>query len=60
VREESDFQILAHFAKRPAAGAAAHLGGFATELLAKRVGEVAVAGKAELQRKRGKIVGAVD
>src|SRR5262249_33993739 len=44
-RGKSDFQILAHFAKRSAAGVASHVGGRAAELAAKGVGEVAVAGK---------------
>ena len=44
-REKSDFQILAHFAKPSAAGAA-YVGGRAAKLVAEGVGEVAVAGKA--------------
>ena len=58
-REESDFQILAHFAKRRRLALAAHLGGRAAELAAEGVGEVAVAGEAEFEGERGKIAGAV-
>jgi hypothetical protein len=55
-RDQSDFQILAQFAQRPAAGAVAHGGRRAAELAAEGVGEVAVAGKAEVEGQRCQIV----
>ena len=54
--EKSGFQILAHFAERSTGGLAAYLGGRTAEFAAEGVGEVAVAGKAEVEGKRGKIV----
>src|SRR5581483_1651131 len=58
-RGKSDFQILAHFAERPAAGVAAHFGGRATELAAEGVGEMAVAGKSEFEGECSEVVGAI-
>jgi len=58
-RGKSDYQILAHFAKRAVTGAAAHVGGRAAELAAEGVGEVAVAGKTEFEGERGEIVRAL-
>lgn len=63
-REKSDFQILAHFAKRSARelhsiGDASRVGRRVAELMAKGVCEVAVTGKAEFEGERGEIVRAV-
>jgi hypothetical protein len=55
-REQSDFQVLAHFAQRWGADFAARLGGSAAELAVKGVGEVAMAGKAEIEGQRREIV----
>src|SRR5262245_34342079 len=55
-RDKSDFQILAQFAERSAAAALAHGGGGAAELAAEGVGEVAVAGKAEVEGQRSQVV----
>jgi hypothetical protein len=57
VSENSDFQILAHFAQRKTSGISAHVGGSATELAAEGIGEVAVAGKPDVEGKCRKIVG---
>jgi hypothetical protein len=57
--EESDFQILAHFAKRSAGGISTHVGGRATELASESVGEVAVAGKPQLEGECSQIVCAI-
>ena len=43
----------------PIAGIAAHAGRRATELAAERIGEVAVAGKAEFEGELGEIVRAI-
>src|SRR5262249_18771933 len=56
-REKSGFQILAHFGQG-AAGDLAHVGGGAAELAAEGVGEVAVAGKAQVEGQRGEVAGA--
>ena len=58
-REKSDFQILAYFAKAEPAGVTADIGGWAAELAAKGVGEVAVTGKAEVEGKPSEIVRAI-
>ena len=58
-QEKSNFQILAHFAKGSATGVAAYVGGRAAELASEGVGEVAVAGKAQVEGERSQIVCAV-
>ena len=55
-QNKSDFQILAHFAKRSAAGDAAHIGGRAAEFTSEGVSEVAVTGKPQFEGERGEIV----
>jgi hypothetical protein len=55
--ENSDFQILAHFAKRKTSGIFAHVGGSASELAAEGIGKVAVAGKPDFEGECRKIVG---
>src|ERR1700674_667460 len=52
----SDFQILAQFAQRPAAGDPAHVGGRPAEFAAKGVGKVAVAGEAQIESERREIL----
>jgi hypothetical protein len=59
-REKSYYQILAHFAKRAAAGVTAHVGGRPAEFAVEGIGEVAVAGKAEFESERSEIVRAAD
>src|SRR5262245_42706451 len=55
--EESDFQILAQFAKR----AQSPRGGRrAAEFGPERIREMAVAGKAEIERQQSQIIGAAD
>ena len=58
-REKSNFQILAHFAKRSATGVPAHVGGRAAELPSEGVGEVAMAGKPQFEGECSQIVCAI-
>jgi hypothetical protein len=58
-QEKSNFQILAHFAKRSAAGVAAYAGGRAAELTSEGVGEVAVAGKPQFESECSQILRAI-
>jgi hypothetical protein len=55
-QKKSDFQILAHFAKRSAAGLTAHVGGRAAELPSEGVGEMAMAGKPQFEGEGSQIV----
>jgi hypothetical protein len=57
-QKKSDFQILGHFAKRSAAGVAAHIGGRAAEFTSEGVSEVAVAGKPQFEGKCREILSA--
>ena len=57
-QKSSDYQILAQFAEFPPPSVVAHRGGRAAELAAKGIGEMAVAGKAEVEGQGGDVVGA--
>jgi hypothetical protein len=57
--KQSDFQILAHFAKCPATVVAAQVRGWTAKLAAEGIGEVAVAREAEFESELSEIIRAI-